>query len=118
VADKERGKEMLQLDFDVKPDENGAINGVELAGQLLGYAGMLLAPYTNNCPACTDDLFSVLANQALERLHEGFKAGQVFSTVLVVGEGDQQEISSAHLETMRPLIVSLLSEAGADHAHH
>jgi hypothetical protein len=52
----------LEFTYHVEPDENGVFDGRELARQLIGNAYRLLVPYVKACPACTDSLFSAIAN--------------------------------------------------------
>ncbi|MFA6016284.1 MAG: hypothetical protein WC742_14595 [Gallionellaceae bacterium] len=51
---------MLQLDYNLEPDENGVYDGRTLAAELIRDAYRLLAPYGQNCPACTEDLFTAV----------------------------------------------------------
>ena len=60
----------LELKFDVKADEHGVFDGRELAQELIGTAYRLLAPYVHACPACTDTLFTVIANRVIDQLHQ------------------------------------------------
>ena len=74
---------MVELDFDVEPDANGIIDGRELARGMIEAAYALLAPYVNACPACTDALFSAVANGAIEDIHRG-GGGQVPGRIMNV----------------------------------
>lgn len=58
----------IELIFDVVPDEFGVIDGRKLAQELISAAYQILVPYVRGCPACADNLFSGIANQAIEEL--------------------------------------------------
>ena len=69
---------MLEMTFDIEPDEHGVFDGRELARQLIRSAYCYLTPYVDACPACADNLFSVIANEVIEELHQvGRKEGQL-----------------------------------------
>jgi hypothetical protein len=56
----------LEFTIRVEPDENGVFDGREMARQLIGNAYRLLVPYVSACPACSDNLFSAIANRTSE----------------------------------------------------
>ena len=64
----------LELTYTVEPDEHGVIDGRDLARQMIGNAYRLLVPYVSACPACADNLFTAIANQALDAMHEDARA--------------------------------------------
>lgn len=55
----------LAMDYEVAVDET-VIDGRQLAVQLIVDAWKLLIPYTKECPACAEKMFTVLANDALD----------------------------------------------------
>jgi len=54
----------------IEPDEHGVFDGREMARQLIGNAYRVLVPYVSGCPACTDNLFGVIANRTIEEIHQ------------------------------------------------
>jgi len=105
----------LELKFDVKADEHGVFDGRELAGQLIGTAYRLLAPYVQACPACTDTLFTVIANRAIDQLHQQ-KEKALSGGFYYMGKGeDREEGERAHLEAAHDGTLALLREGNAQH---
>jgi len=60
---------MIELRYNVEVDENKVADGRELAEGLIRDAYRFLLPYSNECLACTNEMFSVIANQAIEKSH-------------------------------------------------
>lgn len=54
----------------IAPDENGIYDGREVARQLIRTAFQSLTPYVRGCPGCADNLFGLIANEALTELHD------------------------------------------------
>jgi hypothetical protein len=111
----------LEFTIRVEPDEHGVFDGREMARQLIGNAYRLLVPYVRACPACTDSLFSAIANRTIEEIHqadreEGKLAGQIMSTR--TGE-ERTAGEKAHLEAATAATLELLREAtGAEPHEH
>lgn len=104
----------LELKFDVKPDTHGVIDGRELAKQLVSAAYRCLTPYVKGCPACADNLFSVLANAAIEEIHrERDKTGRMPGGLYQFGDGGIQ----AHFDGTVEITRALLEKAGGAHEH-
>lgn len=112
---------MLELSYDVQPDEHGVFDGLQMAEDLISNAAMFLAPYVNGCPACLDNLFSHLANHALEQLHQTKKdSGEMPSMIFAIGEGEQRHAGiRAHLESKHAVVQAILEKesGGVGHAH-
>jgi len=112
----------LELTYTVEPDEHGVIDGRDLARQMIGNAYRLLVPYVSACPACADNLFTAIANQALDAMHEdarakGKLAGFFYSVRPPGPERDEGE--KAHLAAARDKTVALLLKAtGAEPHQH
>ena len=67
-----------------------------MARALIGDAYRLLLPNVNSCPACGDNLFSVLANGAIEEIHQ---SRDLNGNVMAVGQGPEREPAMrAHFE--------------------
>lgn len=107
---------MLELTFDIEPDQYGIVNGVELAGQMIEYSAVLLAAYVNSCPGCLDNIFSAVANRSLEHLHTQIHDGRRFLGLLHVGD-DAEGSHAAHLALMEPLVLSLLNSSPEEEEH-
>jgi hypothetical protein len=106
----------LELKFDVKPDEHGVFDGRDLAEQLIYVAYRLLVPYVNACPACTDSLFTVIANNVIENLHHG--DGMLPGTVYAKGEGEERhKAETAHFNATVDRTRELLRQGNATHDH-
>lgn len=60
---------IMRLDIHIAPTESGIIDGRILAHQLIKEAPAALSPYVGGCPACTDALFSIVANTAIAEQH-------------------------------------------------
>ena len=113
----------LEFTYAVTPDEHGAVDGRDLARQLIGNAYRLLVPYVAACPACADNLFTAIANQTIEAIHDdtrakGNKLAGFFYSVRPPGpERDQGE--KDHLEAAEDETIALLREVtGTDpHSH-
>jgi hypothetical protein len=54
---------MTELRLPIAPDLFGVCDGREVARALITTAYRLLAPYAEGCPACTDRLFTQIANE-------------------------------------------------------
>lgn len=111
---------MLELAYDVKPDEQGVFNGLDVAQALISNAAMFLAPYVNECPACLDNLFSHIANHALEQLHRAKEeTGKMPTLIYAVGEGAQRDAGiRMHLDSKREMVTAILEkEDDGNHTH-
>ena len=112
---------MLELHFEHEEDENGVVNGISLAGEMLQHVAFLLGPYVRNCPGCVDTLFSALANRALADFHAQVACGDLEPTFLAaVRESENPDPlapSRVHFEAFRPLIASMLKDSGHSEAH-
>ena len=93
----------LELSFDTTRDEHGVFDGRQLAEHLIWTAYRLLVPYVHGCPGCADNLFTVIANKAIEKVprdSEGRPAGSIYA----VGEGEARErAEEAHVEAAHDL---------------
>ena len=106
---------MLELRFNIEPNEDGVFDGVELARGMIAQAAKLLAPYVDHCPACTGNLFSVVANEELELLQQEGLEGLVMS---VAREGVNEDVARArHIEAMAGKVGALLEKAENQHEH-
>lgn len=66
----------MELVYQALLDQHGVLDGADLAQQLINDAYRLLSPYTGCCPACTDTLFGILANEVIDAVHtEGAEQG-------------------------------------------
>lgn len=101
----------MELSFETTRDEHGVFNGLALADHMIWTAYQLLTPYVNHCPACADNLFTVIANKAIEKVprnSNGNPAGSLYAT----GEGEaRQRAEQAHLEAAHDSVLELLHEA-------
>ena len=95
----------LELSFETTRDEHGVFDGRALAEHMIWTAYQLLTPYVNHCPACADNLFTVIANKAIEKAprdSEGHPSGSLYAT----GEGEvRQKAEAAHLEAAHDSIL-------------
>lgn len=107
---------MLQLSYEIQPDEHGVYDGKELARELIMDAYRLLAPYVNACPDCADNLFSVIANEAIEEIHRQKNNGKVPGIVMALpSAGD--EAKRAHYLAEEASTIALLEKAKNYHSH-
>lgn len=112
---------MLELSFDVKPDKEGMVNGLDLAANLIALAARLINPYVKECPACLDDVFSYIANAELEKLHDLVKTGQANTSVLycMASPDRKEDVVRKALETAQPTIEAMImKQTGQAHTHH
>lgn len=76
MSEAEARREGLELVYQALLDQHGVLDGADLAQQLINDAYRLLSPYTGCCPACTDTLFGILANEVIDAVHtEGAEQG-------------------------------------------
>jgi hypothetical protein len=103
----------LEWGYNIEPDEHGVFDGHRLARQLIIDAYRLLMPYVNACPACSDALFTVTANEAIAQIHEDEVTGYVMAA------GASAEQKAAHFEEAKARTKELLARAGefAPHDH-
>ena len=105
----------LQLDFAITPDEDGVFDGRDLARGLVQAAYRLLVPYTHACPACTDAMFSAVANDAIsEVLAEAEPTG----TMMVNGDDPGHHRFLKHMEATHGKTESLLEKGGVQVHDH
>jgi hypothetical protein len=105
----------LQLDFAITPDEDGVFDGRDLARGLVQAAYRLLVPYTHACPACTDAMFSAVANDAIsEMLAEAKPTG----TMMVNGDDPGHRLFLKHREATYSKTESLLQKGGVQLHDH
>lgn len=112
---------MLELTFNVKPDEDGMINGLELASQLISMAGRLINPYVNKCPGCLDAVFSHLANHELETLHHlvrESKGNDNTSVLYCFAENNRAEVINKALSASRPMVEAMVQGQDEHHVNH
>ena len=111
----------IHIRFTTGPDGAGVVNGMELAREMIADAYRLLAPYAGLCPACADDLFICIANEAIENLHVRHRETGVFPTlVLTVGAtaDARRKRFDAHLEAQRPTVRDVLAKQRRTHEPH
>lgn len=102
---------MIELSFEVAPDEGGTIDGRELARHMIESAVALLVPYANKCPACTDALFSAIANAALRKAHaEGLEG--VLLTQGEPGTPERTRAEARHLAAAKESTRALIEAEG------
>jgi hypothetical protein len=110
----------LEFTIRVEPDEHGVFDGREMARQLIGNAYRLLVPYVKACPACSDNLFSAIANKTIEDIHQADRedgkglAGSIMSTR--TGE-ERAAGEKAHFEEATAATIQLLREATGEEPH-
>ena len=85
VEKQEPYETLMQLEYTIYKDEYGIFDGRDLARDLINDAVKLLLPYAKGCPACTDDLFSVIANEVLAQTHSENNHGNTPYAGLVMG---------------------------------
>ena len=107
---------MLELDFDVKPDANGIIDGRELASGLIQMAYTLLMPYVDNCPACADRLFSNVTQMTLEGMHQ--TGDLLYGKVLGSGPDYDGSRWKKHIQETGALTEALLGNPDNPHLLH
>lgn len=109
---------MLEVRLPVEPDEHGVFDGVQLAQAMIYDAAAVLLPYVRSCPACLDALFSKIANQALESMHQDLREGQKRGLTFAVGpEGPAKDAAiQAHLDASVETIRAML-EGSEAHRH-
>lgn len=100
---------MLQLEYDLEPDEHGVFDGREIARHLIGTAYRLVATYTGGCPSCTDKLISAIANQVIEGIWQDLKPdGSLRSAVITAGDAPE-DAYRAHLAAAEASTRAMLS---------
>ena len=110
----------LEFTIRVEPDQHGVFDGREMARQLIGNAYRLLVPYVRACPACSDNLFSAIANKTIEDIHQADReegkglAGSIMSTR--TGE-ERTAGEKAHLDAATAATMQLLREATGEEPH-
>jgi hypothetical protein len=105
----------LQLDFAITPDENGVFDGRDLARGLVQTAYRLLVPYTRACPACTDAMFSAVANDGISEI---LAEPDLMGTMMVNGNDPGNGRFLKHMEETHGKTESLLQKGGVQlHGH-
>ncbi len=115
----------LNLEYDDVPCDNGVFDGVELAEQLINDAYKLLVPYAEACPACSDHLFTAVANEVLENIHGEAKEkdnNSILALYQVENEEEKKCAMEKHLERHQARTAQLLELGRAifgedDHSH-
>ena len=105
----------LQLDFAITPDENGVFDGRDLARGLVQTAYRLLVPYTHACPACTDAMFSAVANDAISEI---LAEPKLTGTMMVNGDDPGHQRFLKHMEATHGKTESLLQKGGVQLHEH
>lgn len=111
---------MIELSYNLHPDDEGIFDGRELARAMISDAFQLLVPYAHHCPACANNLFTVIANEELDAVHAlGKERGRLPAAVMGIDKQgvDKQEAMARHIKTTQALTRSLLEKAGAYHPH-
>lgn len=108
--------ETMNFEADVKPDAHGIIDGRMLAHQLVKHAYAALTPYTQACPSCTNELFSIILNTAVAELfaakdRTGSLPGMLHG-VKDVSRKDQK----AHVARIRKEVMTMLECAASSDA--
>ena len=101
----------LELRYKIEPDAHGVFDGRELARALIANAYRLLMPYVNGCPACSDNLFTVIANETIAEIHEDEDTG------IVMAAGASAAQKAAHFEEAKDETKELLARAGEFGGH-
>jgi hypothetical protein len=109
----EEGK--LQLDFAITADENGVFDGRDLARGLVQTAYRLLVPYTRACPACTDAMFSAVANDGIAEI---LAEPELTGTMMVKSDDPGQQRFLKHMEATHGKTESLLQKGGVKIHEH
>jgi hypothetical protein len=110
----------LEFTIRVEPDEHGVFDGRELARQLIGNAYRLLVPYVKACPACSDTLFSAIANRTIEEIHQDAreKGGKLAGSIMSARTGEERTAGEkAHFEEATAATIQLLREATGEEPH-
>ena len=112
----------LEFTIRVEPDEHGVFDGRDMARQLIGNAYRLLVPYVRACPACSDNLFSAIANKTIEEIHqadheEGGKT-RLDGSIMSNRTGDERAAGEkAHFQAASTATAQLLREATGEEPH-
>lgn len=102
---------MVEIRFNVEEDQYGVFSGLDLAREMIADAYQLLATYVDGCPACADDLFTVLANQEMLALHGQQDENSEVPTLFLAAGGDEgTEAVRQHLKAARAAVEALLQE--------
>lgn len=109
----------IQISFNVLPDKHGVVDGRELARQMLAQAYLLLVPYATGCYGCASNLFSVLANRAIDDMQkERTTNGDPLGIVMTVCDPkDRQMAELAHMAEAVEGTKALLLQAEDWHDH-
>jgi len=105
----------IQLDFTITPDENGVFDGRDLARGLVQTAYRLLVPYTRACPACTDAMFSAVANDGISEI---LAEAKLTGTMMVEGNDPGHRRFLKHMEDTNAVTESLLQKGGVQVHEH
>jgi hypothetical protein len=114
---------MIEIDYDIEPDEYGVYDGRDVAAKMIRDAYRLLAPYVNHCPACTDKLFSVIANKMIDAEHCGkTEEGELYDFIMLMIGGEVVfELFEEHRLATNDVTRALLDKAelndGVGHLH-
>jgi hypothetical protein len=113
---------MIELSFHIDPDENGMIDGLQLASQLIAVAARLINPYVNKCPGCLDAVFSHLANHELATLHQLVKQGTGPDGTAILycfaDEKNRDVIIKEAITAASPVVEEIVQAASVGHVHH
>src|SRR5262245_27726108 len=101
----------FELTYNVTMDESGVCDGRDLAEGLIRDAYKLLVPYAKTCPACSDALFTAIANSVIEDLQG---TGKLTGTTFVSGEEDKRGRFDAHRDATQDKTDRLLRSVGLE----
>ncbi|WP_152048843.1 hypothetical protein [Aureimonas psammosilenae] len=105
-------RQIIHDAFDVDVDQDLVVDGRSHAADLIERAYRLLMPYVNDCPACSDQMFSIIANQVIATI----QVEEVSGVVKFLGEeADFQAAAAAHIERQQASTVRML---GTTQTHH
>lgn len=102
---------MMQIEYELDADEHGVFDGRALARMMIEHAFGLLIPYVEACPACADQLFTVIANEVLAQAHKDGLIGILFAPVGEPGSTQQQIAQDLHLAAALEATRALLQRA-------
>jgi hypothetical protein len=106
---------VLELQYPAQPDERGVVDGMQLESPCVNDAARLLVPYA---AGCHDTIFTGLAYEALEAVHQKLKEDKTYGVSHALGPlGEERDAAiETHLSASREAVIALF-QGGKAHSH-
>ena len=107
---------VLSFDYEARI-EGGAVDGRELAAEMIAGAWKLLLPYAKGCPACAENMLEALAAREIGKMteSESWKKKDPAMRFWDRGVEDRESAWTAHIDRTKEATMAVLK---APHGNH